>query len=187
MNASSLSVPTARDLLTVDLRGMKPSLIERARVEGVSVSSLVRRAVAEFLRERASYEPGGSRLAPSSQCGRVRVSLRLSRDQGDELDSRAKAAGLPLGDYVVELMRRSIEPPGAADRVARAAALVRSNAELSTLSRNIARLTALLRQGAVREAQAYRRSLDALDADVRAHLALAAELLAQDRLPRPRA
>jgi len=65
----------------------------------------------------------------------------------------------------------------AAERRARVAALTRSNAELSTLSRNIAHLTALLKQGAVLAAQEYRQSLDALDGDVRAHLAMASELL----------
>jgi hypothetical protein len=39
----------------------------------------------------------------------------------------------------------------------------------------------------VRAAQEYRHSLDTLDADVRTHLALASEVLAQDRASRHRA
>jgi hypothetical protein len=92
----------------------------------------------------------------------VRQSLRLTREQADELTSRARVAGLPLGSYVIALMHGSSEPPSAAHRTARVAALTRSNAELSTLSRNIARLTTLLRQGSVRAAQEYRQTLDAL-------------------------
>jgi hypothetical protein len=105
--------------------------------------------------------------------------------QADELASGARVAGLPLGSYVITLMHNSSEPPSATDRAARVSALTRSNAELSTLSRNIARLTALLRQGSVRAAQEYRQTLDALDGDVRAHLALAASVLS-DESPRRR-
>lgn len=187
MNASFPSVPRARDLLTVDLRGMKPALIERASGEGVPASKLVRRAVAELLREGSAHEPGTRALGSALRDGRVRVSFRLSQGQYDDLHSRAATAGLPLGGYVMAVTRRSIEPPRAVDLAACTAALVRSNAELSTLSRNMAHLTALLGQGAVRAAQEYRQSLDALDTDVRAHLALASGVLAQNRESRPRA
>ncbi len=61
------------------------------------------------------------------------------------------------------------------------AALTASSAELSTLSRNIHHLTVLLRQGEVRAAQEYRRVLDTLSDDVRAHLSLAASVLAELR------
>ena len=61
------------------------------------------------------------------------------------------------------------------------AALTTSCAELSTLSRNVNHLTALLRKGDVRPAQEYRRMLDTLGDDVRAHLRLAARVLAELR------
>ena len=56
-----------------------------------------------------------------------------------------------------------------------------SCAELSTLNRNLARLTSLLRQGRVQAALEYRRMLDTLCAEVREHLAMAAALLAELR------
>ena len=138
-------MPTARDLVTVDLRGMKPALIERGRGAGVSASRLVRQAVAELLRNRSAPEPGGVAPEASSRDGRVRVSLRLSRSQYDDLHERAATAGLPFGSYVISLMCSSTEPLTAFDRAARTAALVRSNANLPTLSRDIAQLTGLLR------------------------------------------
>ncbi|MCW5656732.1 MAG: hypothetical protein KIT60_03430 [Burkholderiaceae bacterium] len=181
---TSSSAPTSRELLTVDLRGLKPALIERARADGVPVSALVRQALLALLQERSAHPLSGLPHSQTPVSSRVRVSLHLARDQRDQLRSRAAASGLPVGAYVVALMRQPIEPPSAADRAARTAALVRSNAELATLSRNIARLTALLRHGAAREAQQYRQSLDALDTEVRTHLALASDVLAQDHVPR---
>ena len=59
------------------------------------------------------------------------------------------------------------------------AALIESSAEISTLSRNLHHLTALLREGVFRSAQEYRPMLDTLGADVRAHLMLAAGALAE--------
>ena len=60
-----------------------------------------------------------------------------------------------------------------------AACLIESSAEISTLSRNIHHLTSLLREGAFRSAQEYRPMLDTLGAAVRAHLTLAARVLAE--------
>jgi predicted component of type VI protein secretion system len=61
------------------------------------------------------------------------------------------------------------------------AALIASSAELSTLSRNIHRLTALLRQANVEPARPYREMLDTLAGDVRGHLTLASGILADLR------
>jgi hypothetical protein len=70
------------------------------------------------------------------------------------------------------------------------AALITSSAEVSTLSRSVHHLTVLLRQGDVQAARPYRDMLDTLASDVRAHLALAAGVLAdlrprQGSAPRP--
>ena len=58
------------------------------------------------------------------------------------------------------------------------AALAASSAELSSLARDLRHLTQLLRRADVPAARAYRERLDGADADVRAHLAQAAALMA---------
>lgn len=58
-------------------------------------------------------------------------------------------------------------------------ALSVSSAELALLSRDINHLTQLLRQGSVEAARMYSTRHDALDGDVRRHLALAAAVLAE--------
>lgn len=180
MDATLPSAANARELVCVDLRGLKPALVEHAKGRGVSASQLLREALTELLQNRSALQPRNTATDLATSASRVRLSLRLSREQREEILARAATAGLSLGGYVIALMRQTAEPPTAKDRAARIAALTRSNAELATLCRNIARLTALLRQGEVRAAQQYRQSLDALDADVRAHLALASEVLAHD-------
>ena len=92
---------------------------------------------------------------------------------------RSPACRWPPG--VLQVMRTGHTPATASERAERIAALTQSNAELATLSRNIAHLTALLRQGEVRAAQEYRQMLDTLATDIRQHLKLAAQLLAAER------
>jgi len=174
MATSSPSVQTARDRLTIDLRGMKPALEAQARAKGVPVSVFVR----EALTHCAGAVGAGAVEDDARTARRVRVSMRLREDQARDLLRRARHAGCPLGAYVVGLALTALEPESAENRTRAVAALTRSNAELSALRRHVAHLTALLRQGAVRAAQEYRRTLETLDADVRAHLALASRVLA---------
>jgi hypothetical protein len=104
--------------------------------------------------------------------------MRLREDEARDLLQRAREAGRPLGAYVIELSRTGLRPVSAEERTRAVAALTRSNAELASLRRDVAHLTALLRQGAVRAAQEYRRTLETLDADVRAHLVVVSHVLA---------
>ena len=68
-----------------------------------------------------------------------------------------------------------------ASRTAEIVELIKSNAKLSSLSRNIHTLSRLLAQSNVQKAVAYRDMLDTLDGDVRRHLAQAAALMADLR------
>ena len=58
------------------------------------------------------------------------------------------------------------------------ASLNKSSEELAVLSRDINHLTQLLLRASVEAAKSYRVRLQTLDRDVRAHLALAATVLA---------
>ena len=67
---------TAHDFVTVDMRGLKAALVARAQAERVSVSVLVRGAVARDLGLAAEGEPGHAdgahavprRARPASSC-----------------------------------------------------------------------------------------------------------------------
>jgi hypothetical protein len=126
-------------------------------------------------------DPAPSGEGPSAS--RLKLSARLPRSAAERLDHQARAAGLSRGAYLARLIDRAPPVIASTDRAACAAALSASAAELALLSRDITRLTLLLRQGDVDSAKQYRHHLDTLDADVRAHLDLAAAALA-DLVPR---
>jgi len=176
--------PSSRDRVSVDLRGLKAALFERARALGVSPSGLVRSTLADALgqAERIYIDRSTSSLRPG-EGGRMRLCLRMSREQARATMEAARLAGMSPGDYVGGLVAKVPVLSSGGNRAEHIATLIASNAELSTLSRNIHRLTALLRQADVGPARQYREMLDTLADDVRSHLELAALVLA-DLQPR---
>jgi hypothetical protein len=177
MNTSS------HDFVTVDMRGFKAALVARAQVERVSVSLLVRSAVAGYL---GAIEPVESPQVPPSATpdsgpasSTVKLSIRLTLAEANQLAAGARTAGLSRGAYLAGLVAGVPVLTNGASRAEHLAALIASSAELSTLSRNLHQLTALLRHGDVQAAQPYRESLDNLAGEVRAHLMLASRVLAE--------
>ena len=175
------------DFVTVDMRGLKAALVARAQSERVSVSVLVRDAVARELGlanaavDQQAAAPAGS----ASSATKVKLSIRLTSEEAEGLAAGARAAGLSRGAYLAGLIADVPVLSAGASRKDHIATLVASSAELSTLSRNIHHLTSLLREGNVRPALEYRGMLDTLAGDVHGHLALAASVLA-DLRPRSR-
>lgn len=173
------------DFVSVDMRGLKTPLVERAQAERVSVSVLVRRAVARELglgETPAQDKPdalGG--LASGSGSGIVKLSIRLTTDEADRLVTGARSAGLSRGAYLAGLIAGIPVLTSGTSRVDQLAALTASNAQLSNLSRNIHALTRFLTLGNVPQALVYRDMLNMLDGDVRRHLNQAAGLLADLR------
>lgn len=178
---------STHDFVTVDMRGLKAALVARALAERVSVSVLVRSAVARDLGLAVQSGPRQAEVRSAtraSQAG-VKLSIRLTAEEALQLAAGARAAGLSRGAYLAGLVANVPVLSAGGDRAEHVAALMASSAELSTLSRNIHRLTALLRQANVEPARPYREMLDTLADDVRRHLELAAGVLA-DLQPRSR-
>jgi len=168
------------DFVTVDMRGLKAALVARARERRVSVSVVVRDAVARALPSSEQFALEASRVpgdmdGPSSM---VRVSLRLTTNEVRRFDAGAKAAGLSRAAFLSGLIE-GVNVLSSGGRRAHLATLISSNAELSTLSRNIRHLADLLRRSESRAAQEYRGMLDTLAGDVNRHLSLAGEVLTQ--------
>ncbi len=172
------SVP--HEFVTVDMRGLKTALIERSRSQRVTVSSLVRTLVATGLGQDVQV---GS-LEPSRQPGHApksKLSIRVSPAEALRFVNAARAAGLSQAAYLAELIAGAPDGVSNAARLEQLAALAAVNAELSTLSRNVRHLAALLRQGSIRAAQEYRGMLDGIVGDVRRYLSLASTTLADVR------
>jgi hypothetical protein len=171
---------TAHDFVTVDMCGLKAPLVARARAERVSVSVLVRGAVA---RDLGMTGEGGSseaqrRSGAETTAATVKLSIRMKANEARQLAAGADAAGLSRGAYLAGLVANVPALSAGGGRTEHIDALMSSSAELSTLSRNIHRLTALLRQANVEPARQYREMLDTVAGDVRRHLELAARVLA---------
>jgi len=171
------------DFVTVDMRGLKTALVARAQAERVSVSVVVRRAVQRDLGlayESAEHETSAS--STTAAASTVKLSIRLTSAEAEQLAAGARRAGVSRGAFLAGLLAGVPSlSGGAGSRPEGIAALTASSAELSTLTRNIHHLTSLLRQGEVRAAQEYRRMLDTLGDDVREHLRLAGSVLANLR------
>ena len=163
--------PSSRDRLSVDLHGLKAALFERARLVGTSPSGWVRATLAEALGSPAE-QVGGARPPRLDAHGasRVRLTLRMSRDDAAAVLAAARLAGQPPGELVADLLAGQPAPMPAGERAEIVGALIASCAELSTFSRNLSHLVSLLRQGAFRPAEEYRPMLATLGADVREHL-----------------
>ena len=97
---------TAHDFVTVDMRGLKAALVARAQADRVSVSVLVRRAVARDLGLPADGE--ASRMdaltAGPASAASVKLSVRMSAEEARQLAAGARAAGLSRGAYLAGLI-----------------------------------------------------------------------------------
>lgn len=163
--------PSSRDRLSVDLHGLKAVLQERARLAGTSPSNWVRATLAEALAGTAEPVDGTRpQQLEARAAGRVRLTLRMSRDDASAVLAAARLAGQAPGDFVANLLTMQPAPMPASDRAETIGALIASCAELSTFSRNLNHLVVLLRQGAFRPAEEYRPMLATLGTDVREHL-----------------
>ena len=164
------------EFVTVDVRGLKAALVARARERRVSVSVVVRDALTKAL----PLEAGTSSQAPALVAGNVKLSIRLTTDEAERLGKGAKAAGLSRGAFLSGLVDgvRVLSSGGRTDHLS---ALIASNAELSTLSRNVRHLATLLGRSEMRAAQQYRSMLDGLAGDVEKHLHLVGDALKQIR------
>lgn len=175
---------TSHDFVTVEMRGLKAALVNCAQAQRVSVSELVRSAVARDLGLSLEGEPRVGEMPPKAgRSTSIKLSIRMTAKEASQLAAGAKVAGLSRGAYLAGLMANVPVLSAGGGRAEHIAALRVSSAELATLSRNIYRLTTLLRQANVEPARPYREMLDTLAGDVRRHLELAARALA-DLQPR---
>jgi len=168
---------TARGRISVDIGRLRVALFERARAEGVSPSHLVRDIVAREITRSAGVSVDGGTKPPSDGLQKVRVSLRLSTVDALRLQRAARHAGKSLGDLVMNLFDGAPALVSSVERQAQLRALVVSNSELATLSRDLRQLSALLGQGSVAAAQRYRDLLDAVASDVRRHVDISSVVL----------
>jgi hypothetical protein len=171
------------DFVTVEMRGLKAALVAHAQARRESVSALVRRAVARELGQVDTLPQvvTGSEGVGASRQSQVKLSIRLTTKEAEQLAAGSRAAGLSRGAYLAGLIAGIPALTSGASRTELLSALTTSNSQLSSLSRNIHALTRLLTQSNVQKALVYRDMLDTLDGDIHRHLTQAAALMADLR------
>lgn len=176
---------STHDFVSVEMRGLKAALVARAQAQRVSVSELVRNAVARDLGlSVVEDEPRSVEVPQGAECAAsVKLSVRMTAEEAAQLAAGARAAGLSRGAYLAGLVAHVPVLAGGASRVEHIAVLSESTAELATLSRNLHLLSTLLRRGEDESSRPLRLKLDTLARDVRQHLDLASSALA-DLQPR---
>lgn len=168
----------SRDRVTIDLRGIGPSVRAAASARRLRVAAYARLALAE-----ASGRPAAPSLPPPSieQAGTVtKITLRLDPIDAELLLLGATQVGLSYGAFVGRLLRGAPMPAPLTDRVKDRDALIVSSDHLATLSADLAHLIRVLKrfegEGAVR----YGAAAAALMTDVRQHLALASLVVSRN-------
>lgn len=165
------------DFVTVDMRGLKAALVARAQADRTTVSVLVRTAVARELGLAVEGDITAPSVAAAASTGTVKLSVRMKAEEVQRMDEAARSAGLSRGAYLAGLVAQVPILVDGGSHVEGVAALVRANAELADLSRDMRHLTSLLSRGEGQAAKAYRARFESFDAEVRMHLRLASRVL----------
>ena len=170
----------SREFFTADLRGLRAGLRARAASNGLTESAELRNVLAAALgADRRDLSASSVGKVDPRNAAKVKLSVRLLKTASSRLDHNARAAGLSRGVYLARLVDGAPPVMASTDRAAMFDALNVSSGELALLGRDINHLTQLLRQGSVEAAREYTSRHEALDGAVRAHLALAAPVLAE--------
>ena len=125
---------TAHDFVTVDMRGLKAALVARAQAERVSVSVLVRGAVARDLGLGVEREPQRVDVPSSgaSSVASVKLSIRMTAEEARQFAAGARSAGLSRGAYLAGLVANVPALSAGGGRAEHIAALMASSASAST-------------------------------------------------------
>ena len=179
----------ARDRVTVDLRGLGARLSAEAADRHMTAAALVRHALVELLGQAPSDDDEGHANGPrdrASQTPPIKVTLRMSAVHAVLLARRARAADVSQGRYVASLIEGMSVPPRPPDHSRTVTALLTSSDRFAVLDADLNAFMRLLSGVPNSHLEPYRANIHALAADVRAHLARSAALVASLRPPRGR-
>ena len=181
MRESRVKAPSSRELFCVDLRGMKAALVDQARARALSPSEVLRAALADSLkpgRDCVTAPPDG---ALSGSAARTRLSLRMSSQARLDCLTAARAARLTPGAFVAGLVAGLPVLASGQSRGDHLAALVASNAAMSTLARQVGQLVIVFGQGSTAAAREYRDMLDGITETAHGHIRDVSAVLADLR------
>ena len=166
-----------RDRVTIDLRGIGPSVRAAAGARQITVAAFAREALVEAA--GISLEPSVTEGDVFHRSKIVKLTLRLQSTDADLLLLKSAALGLSYGGFVGRLVRGVPLPALASDRAADRVALIASVDRLTELAADLNALIRMLRSGDSEGAEHYGASAMSLATDVRRHLDLASRVIAR--------
>lgn len=111
--------------------------------------------------------------------GTIKLSVRLSTDDSNQLAAQASALGLPQSRLVALLIRRAELPLPIAERRTEVDALRTSNDQLAAVAADVSLFVRALSRPNLAVLAPLRQRMLNLDADIACHLQVAAALLAR--------
>jgi hypothetical protein len=174
-----------RDRVTIDLRGLREPLQARARVNQMTPAALMRQAVLAYLTPKSGDQtPDPKPLKYLREEQVVKVTMRLPAGHAALLNYKARTADVSQSIYVTALIEGAPPPKNHAQTVA---ALQASTNRLAVISTDLSAFLRVMHQvkpGAAGELECYRVGIMTLSDDIRCHLAVAAQLVAELRTTR---
>lgn len=163
--------PSSRDRISVDLHGLKATLMERAQAVGLSPSQVVRLVLANALGRTAQQNTAASLTpAQADPAARTRLCLRMRTGDAEATQLAAQRAGMTTGEYVAALVAGVPLILDGGGQTQALQALTASTDELAHFSHRLHQLNALVRRGDVEPIRAYTGMLETLARDVHRHL-----------------
>lgn len=170
----------ARDRVTVDLRGLREPLETLAATRQLTTAALVRQALVAHLGQRPEEAvPHDPPAVMDRDEHLVKVTLRLSSAHALLMSYRARKADVSQSAYVTALIDGAPPPLNPAQTVA---ALRASTDQLAVIGTDLSaflRVMRTVKPGASQELERYRNGITTLNEDIRRHLTVAAQLVAE--------
>ena len=171
-----------RDRVTIDLRGLREPLQARALVNQITPAALVRQAVLAYLTPKSGdQDPDQKPLTMVRDKQLVKVTLRLPSGHVALMSYQARRADVSQSIYVTALIEGAPSPTNHTQTVA---ALRASSDKLAVISTDLSaflRVMYTVKPGAQQELERYRAGIKTLNQDIRQHLTVAAQLVAELR------
>jgi hypothetical protein len=168
-----------RDRVTVDLRGIGPTLRAQAEARNAPVASVLRTLVAAQLAHielppegRAPREP----VQPPSR-KRVKVTVRLPAHVAGQMTRGAQTCGASYGEYLRTLIEGAPVMPSFSDRRETLAELAASTDRLAAIFVDLKHLGRLLNGSGETATHLALDGLVPIVAELREHLALASRVI----------
>lgn len=162
-----------QQLLTVDLKGLKPLVLEAAHRANQRPSVWAREAIAGAL-SAAPPKPLAAPAANLTNYSAPKLTLRLAATDHQRLGELATAEGVSRSQWLLHRVRQPNAPVIPREQID---VLVRSNYELSGVGRNLNQVARSLNAYPGKTTAAEREAVVQAVAAVRAHLERAASII----------